>query len=158
MLSRDDLKSIVILSYLKDEMLDKLVPIVDVMMFHEDDTVFREGDMANRFYMLKRGKILLEKRISDKITVSVGSIKAGFSFGWSSMLDGDSYTSDAIAAETCEVYTFRREKIIRLLNEDHSMGYLMTQRLLQVVKKRLDHRTEQFLRAIEHHPDTNVLF
>jgi len=158
MVSRDDLKSIVILSYLKDEMLDKLLSIVDAMMFHEDETIFKEGDMAERFFMLKRGKILLEKRISDEITVSVGSVKAGFSFGWSSMLEGDAYKSDAISADTCEVFSFRREKIIRLLNEDHSMGYLLNQRLLQVVKKRLDHRTEQFLRAIEHHPDTKVLF
>lgn len=158
MVSREDLKSIVILSYLKDNMLDKLLPIIDVMMFHEDDVIFQENDMAVRFYMLKRGKILLEKRISDKITISVGSVKAGYSFGWSTMLEGEAYQSDAIAAETSEVYSFRREKISRLLSEDHSMGFLMSQRLLQVVKKRLDHRTEQFLRAIESHPDTKVLF
>lgn len=130
MVSWDDLKSIVILSYLKDEMLDKLLPIVDAMMFHEDETIFKEGDMAERFCMLKRGKILLEKRISDEITVSVGSVKADFSFGWSSMLEGDAYKSDAIAAGACEVFSFRRKKIVRLLNEDHSMGYLMNQRLL----------------------------
>ena len=158
MISRDDLKSIVVLSYLNDKMLDKLLPIIDVMMFQEEDVVFQEGDMAVRFYMIKRGKILLEKRLSDKITVSVGSVKANYSFGWSAMLEGESYKSDAIAAETSEIYSVQREKAARLFNEDHSMGFLVSQRLLQVVKKRLDHRTEQFIRAIENHPDTKALF
>lgn len=158
MVSIEDLKSIVILRHLDGNMLDGLLPIVDVMMYHEEDIVFHEGDMADRFYMLKRGKILLEKRISEHITVSLGSVKAGYSFGWSAMMDGHEYQSDAICSEACEVFSFRREKILRLLNDDRSMGYLVNQRLLGVMKSRLDHRTQQFLRAIENHPDTKVLF
>lgn len=158
MLTRDDLKQIVVLSYLKDYMLDKLLPIVDVMMFDEQDVIFREYDSAGRFYMLKRGKVLLEKRISEDVTVSVGSVKAGFSFGWSSMLNGEAYTSDAICAESCEVYSIRGEKLSKILNEDQAMGYILTQRLLRIVKKRLDHRTEQFLRSIQTHPEIRELF
>jgi len=158
MLTREDLKQIVILSYLKDNMLDKLLPIVDVMMFDEQDVIFKEGDTANRFFMLKRGKVLLEKRISDEVTISVGSVKAGFSFGWSSMLDGEAYTSDAICAEWCEVFSIRGEKLTKLLNEDHSMGFLLTQRLLRVIKNRLDHRTEQFLRSVQNHPEIKAFF
>jgi len=157
MVPKEDLKQIVILGYLDDQMLEKLQPFIDLLIFHENDVVFREEDMADRFYMLKRGKILLEKQISEKITISVGSVKAGFSFGWSSMLDGESYTTDAICAETCEVFSVKRERLLNLLSTDHSMGYLMTQRLLRVVKKRLDHRTEQFLRAIKNHPDMKAL-
>lgn len=157
MVSREDLKQIVILNYLKDQMLDKLVPLVDQMVFHENDIIFKEGDLADRLFMLKRGKILLEKRLSEKITVSVGAVKPGFSFGWSSMLDGESYTSDSVCAETCEVFSVRREKMLNLMNEDPALGYIFTQRLLRVVKKRLDHRTEQFLRAIQNHPDIQSL-
>jgi len=158
MVSREELKQIVILAYLNDQMLDKLMPLVDQMMFHQNDVIFKEGDMADRFYMLKRGKVLLEKRLSEKITVSVGSVKAGFSFGWSGVLDDGTYTSDAVCAETCEVFSVRREKILNLMNEDHSIGYIFTQRLLRVIKKRLDHRTEQFIRAIQNHPDIQSLF
>lgn len=153
MVSRDDLKRIVILTYLNDPMLDKLVPIIDFLRFEERDAVFREGDIADRFFMLRRGKVLLEKRISDKITVSVGTVKAGFSFGWSAMLDGGPYTSDAICSEPCEVFSVRREKILPMMDADPTLGYIISQRLLRVIKKRLDMRTEQFLRAISTHPD-----
>lgn len=158
MVSREDLKQIVILGYLQDQMLDKLTPIVDQMMYHQDDNIFKEGDMADRFYMLKRGKVLLEKRLSEKVAVSVGAVKAGFSFGWSAMLDDGAYTSDAVCAETSEVLSVRREKMLNLMNEDPSLGYIFTQRLLRIIKKRLDHRTEQFLRAIQSHPDIQSLF
>jgi CRP-like cAMP-binding protein len=158
MVSREELKQIVILAYLDDRMLDKLMPLVDQMMYDQNDVIFKEGDMADRFYMLKRGKILLEKRLSEKITVSVGAVKTGFSFGWSSMLDGGVYTSDAVCAETCEVFSVRREKMLNLMNEDHSLGYIFTQRLMHIIKKRLDHRTEQFLRAITDQPDIQSLF
>ena len=73
MLSIEDLKRVVILSYLNDELLEKLLPAIDFLRFEERDSVFLEGDIADRFYMLRRGKILLEKRTSDKITVSVGT-------------------------------------------------------------------------------------
>ena len=158
MVSREELKQIVILAHLDDRMLDKLMPFVDQMMYDQNDVIFKEGDMADRFYMLKRGKILLEKRLSEKITVSVGAVKTGFSFGWSSMLDDGAYTSDAVCAETCEVFSVRREKMLHLMNEDHSLGYIFTQRLMHIIKKRLDHRTEQFLRSITEHPDIRSLF
>lgn len=154
----EDLKRIVILSYVTDDMLNKLVPIIDILKYDEREAIFKEGDIAERFYMLRRGKILLEKRISDKITVSVGSVKAGYSFGWSAMLDGGPYTSDAICAEPCEIFSVRREKILPLMDTDPPLGYIISQRLIRVIKKRLDLRTEQFIRAIQNHPDLQSFF
>jgi CRP-like cAMP-binding protein len=158
MVSKEELKQIAILSYLTDEMLDKMLPIIDVLRFDEQEIIFREGDFADRFFMVKRGKVLLELRVSDKATVSVGSVKPGFSFGWSAMLDSGAYTTDAVCAEATELYSARREKILNLFNNDHSMGYVMTQRLIRIMKKRLDIRTEQFIRLIKNHPDMQHLF
>ncbi|MCF8029107.1 MAG: cyclic nucleotide-binding domain-containing protein, partial [Desulfobacteraceae bacterium] len=87
MATKESLRSIQILEDLTDEMLDKLLPFIETHHFEERDTIFREGDRTGKFYMLKKGKVLLEKRISGKITISIASIKPGFSFGWSAMLD-----------------------------------------------------------------------
>ena len=38
------------------------------------------------------------------------------------------------------------------------MGYIISQRLLRVIKKRLDLQTEQLLRAISHHADLETFF
>ncbi len=158
MVTNEDLKKIVMLGYMTDEMREKLCPMVDVLNFEEREMVFRQGDHADRFYMLRRGKILFEQKMSDEITVAVGSVKPGYSFGWSSMLDGKSYTSEAVCAEACQVYSVRGRKMKQLLDSDLQMGSIFYQRLLRVVKSRLDHRTEQFVQVIRHHPDLRSLF
>jgi CRP-like cAMP-binding protein len=158
MITNEDLKQIVMLTYLTDPMLDRLAQIVDVLKFDKDEFVFRVREPAERFYMLTIGKILLEQRISDKVTTIVGSIKPGYSFGWSAMVEGGTYSADAICDEPCEVFSFKREKINKLFHQDPEMGFLIHQRLLVILKKRLDYRTEQFQQAIRHHPDMQKLF
>lgn len=153
MISRKDLKQIIMLGYLTDEMIDKLIPITDQLLFGTDEVIFRQGDKANRFYMLKQGKVLLELKIDANITVIISSIKAGYAFGWSSMLDDENYTVDALCSEPCEILSFRADKVKQLFEQDHSLGYIMSQRLLRIIKKRYDIRTEQFLKTITHHPD-----
>ena len=145
------------LGYLTDEMLDKLIPITELLSFDKNEYIFRQGDRARRLYMLLQGKVLLEQEITDKITVSVSAIKPGFSFGWSAMLDEELFTTDAICAEPCKILSFREKKIKALCETDHSLGYIMSQRLLRIMKKRYDIRTEQFLKTIRHHPEISRL-
>ncbi|MGD8833523.1 MAG: cyclic nucleotide-binding domain-containing protein [Desulfobacteraceae bacterium] len=153
MITIDDLKQIVMLGYLTDEMLEKLVPITDLLLFDENEFIFRQGDKSDRLYMLKEGKVLLELEVSDNITVFVSAIKQGHTFGWSAMLDEAAYTVSALCSEQCQVLSFRAEKLKALLEHDHTMGYILSQRLLVILKKRYDIRTEQFIKTITHHPD-----
>ena len=146
------------MGHLTDAMLEGLQPHIHVLNFAEGEVIFKEGDTADQFYLLKKGKVLLEKKMSEKITLYFGAVKEGYSFGWSAMLDGGSYTSYAICAEPCEVFSLKRGIILDLMDKDHDMGYIFTQRLLRVIKARLDHRTEQFLRSIMNQPDLQNLF
>ena len=157
MIAREDLKQIVMMGYLTDEMLDKVISITDLQHFDKREFIFRQGENAQRFYMLKEGKVILEQKITDKIAVSVSAIKTGYSFGLSAMLNGEVYNLDAVCAEPCKVFSFREDKIKALFEEDHSLGYIMSQRLLHVMKKRYDIRTEQFLKTLRHHPEISSL-
>jgi CRP-like cAMP-binding protein len=157
MITIDDLKQIVMLGYLTDQMLEKLVPITDLLLFDKNEFIFRQGDKSDRLYMLKKGKVLLELDVSDNITVFVSSIKPGYAFGWSAMIDEATYTVRALCSERCQVLSFRAEKLKTLLEYDHTMGYILCQRLLVIMKKRYDIRTEQFIKTITHHPDIAAL-
>ena len=158
MLSYDDVRDIIILSHLSDAMLDTIIPSLDILQYEEDDIIFQEGDPADRLFFLKRGKVLLEKRISDKISFSIGAVKPGYSFGWSSVLGaGMGYTTLTLCAEPCQVYSVRSDKIRNFLEKDHEMASIFYQRLLWVVKNRLDHRTSQFVTVLRNHPDIESL-
>jgi CRP-like cAMP-binding protein len=157
MIAREDLKQINILGYLTDEMLDKLIPITELLHFDKGELIFRQGEKSRRFYMLKEGKVILEQRITDKIAVSLSAIKPGSSFGWSAMLDEEEYTIDAVCAEPCKVFSLRDEQIKALFEKDHSLGFKMSLRLLHIIKRRYDVRTEQFIKTLRHHPEISSL-
>lgn len=158
MITREDLKQIVMLTYLTDSMLDNLAKIVDSQKFDKGEIVFREKEPSERFYMLKSGQVLLEQRISDQVTVCISSIKPGYSFGWSAIMENEYYTADAICEEPSEILSFTSEQIQKLFKQDPVMGLQMHRRLLVIIKKRLNIRTEQFRKAIMNHPDMKSLF
>ena len=158
MVTTEDLKKIVIMTHLKDDMLNRVISITDVLTFEDQEIIFRQGDIADRFNLVKRGKVLLEQRLAEKITVSVGSIKPGFAFGWSTMIEEGYYTTDAVCAEPCEIYSMKGDKIRALCDKDPYMGYLLSRRLLVILKKRYDHRTDQFIKVLKHNPDMKELF
>jgi CRP-like cAMP-binding protein len=158
MVTKEDLKQIVMLRYLSEDMLEKMADIVDVLRFDKDEIIFKQNEPAKRFYMLVKGNVLLEQAVSDNVTACVGAIKPGFSFGWSAMIEDALYTTDAVCAEPTEVLSFKRDKMTKLFEEDPEMGYRMHQRLLVIIKKRYDYRTEQFRQAIMNHPDMQELF
>jgi CRP-like cAMP-binding protein len=154
----EDLRDIVIMRHLNDDMLEKFQSHIDILHFEEEDLVFQEGDPAERFFILKYGKILLEKKIGEKISFAIGAIKPGYSFGWSAMLEeGAGYTTRTVCAEHCEVYSMRSAKLKSMLTENPQIGFLFMQRLLWVVKNRLDHRTSQFMTVLRNHPDIENL-
>ncbi len=157
MISVKDLKQFVMLGYLSDDMLKHLVPITEMLVYEENEIVFRQGEAADRLFLLKKGKVLLEQRITDTLTVSLSAIKPGFSFGWSAMLENGRYSTDAICTEACEAFSFRETKIKKIMEQNHSIGFIISQRLLYVLKKRYDARTEQFIKTIKLHPDISNL-
>ena len=158
MITRESLKHIVMLTYLTDPMLDKLAHIVDFLKFDKGEIIFREKEPAGRFYMLKAGHIILEQRISEQLTACIASIKPGFSFGWSAMMDNATYTVDAVCEAPSEAFSFKSERFRMLIQQDPELGLRIYQRLMVIIKKRLDIRTEQFRQAIMHHPDMQPLF
>lgn len=154
----NDLKKIMILRYLTDAMIEKLIPLIDQLHFNQDDIVFRQNEPADRFYMVKSGKIILEQEITPDVTVCVGSIKPSYSFGWSAMIKNARYHSDATCVEPSDVYSFQYQKIQDLLSTDPDMGFRLYQRLLVILKKRYDKRTEQLRQTVLSHEDMGKLF
>jgi CRP-like cAMP-binding protein len=147
----------VMLGYLTDDMLDQLIPITEMHQCEKQEFVFHQGDQADRFYFVMQGKVLLEQHISPNISITLSAIDPRYSFGWSALLDSEVYTTDALCAEPCQLLSFRAVKIKTLFEQNHSLGYIMSQRLLRVIQKRYQIRTEQFIKVIRHHPDLGSL-
>ncbi|MBF0390405.1 MAG: cyclic nucleotide-binding domain-containing protein, partial [Desulfamplus sp.] len=76
MIKKSDLQKNEFMKFLTDEMLEKIIPIIDVMEVESREIIFNEGDPAENFYLVKSGQILLEQKISKDILVNVSAIEA----------------------------------------------------------------------------------
>ncbi len=73
------------------------------------------------------------------------------------MLGDEKFTLDTVCGEPCEVLSIRAKTLLAMLEEDHSMGYRLMQRLMHMLKRRLDARTELLLKLLSNHPDIQPL-
>jgi CRP/FNR family cyclic AMP-dependent transcriptional regulator len=153
MVPLEDLKTIYLMQRLTDPLLEKVRPMVESRFYEDRDVIFREGEKAQGFFMLLKGKILLEVQASEAMMIVLGAIKPGYSFGWSGLIPGEAYTTYAIAAEPSEVLVMEGGRFLGLMEEDHAIGFRIMQGVVNILKKRLERRTDQFLRTLRRHPD-----
>ncbi len=154
MVSIGELKQIYLLQRLTDQMIERISPHIEVAHYGEKEVIVEQGQKASRLFMLRKGKAILKVDASEAITISLGSIKPGYSFGWSSILPGQlAYTSSVVAAEPCEVYSVSGEKFYEFLSEDRDMGFRIMEGVARILENRLERRTSQFLKALSRHID-----
>jgi len=157
MITKSELKKDEFLESLTDEMLEKFIPLTEEWSVESGEIIFSEGDSADNFFMVKKGKILLEQKISEDIIATVGTVDPGESFGLSVLLDEPRRLMTAICSETATVYAIHKNSLLDLMDEDHSMGYFIMKQAARVLNTRLILRTEQFLRSMHTHPDIHEL-
>ncbi|MBF0209829.1 MAG: cyclic nucleotide-binding domain-containing protein [Desulfamplus sp.] len=157
MIKKSDLQKNEFMKFLTDEMLEKIIPIIDVMEVESREIIFNEGDPTEHFYLVKSGEILLEQKLTKDILVNVGSIKAGEAFGFAVLLHNDQRSLAAICNEAATLFVIKRGDLLALMEKDNKMGYLIMKHAAKVIHRRWVKRTEQFLRALKSHPDIKAL-
>ncbi len=159
MVEIDELKNIYIMKRLTDEMLQRIRPLSKMYTYQDRDVIFREGEEAEYFCMLYSGKVLLEVSASPVMDITLGTIYPGYSFGWSALMPPPSYyTTHAISSGQSEVIKIPGKELQRMMEEDYELGYRILRGIVTILKKRLEKRTEQFLKTLRSHPDIQKPF
>ena len=70
--------------------------------FVPNEIIFREGDPANRFYLIHTGKVVLEAHVADGDRVLIETLGAGGVLGWSWLFPPYYWHFDARAVEATE--------------------------------------------------------
>ncbi|MBW1798952.1 MAG: cyclic nucleotide-binding domain-containing protein [Deltaproteobacteria bacterium] len=157
MVSIEDLKKISVLDNLTQPMLENMRPLTQLNLFGERHVIFEAGQEANYFYMLLKGKVILEVEASEVIMISLEAIKPGYSFGWSALLPGSRYNAYAICVEPCEMMAVPGGGFLEFLDKDQTIGYKFMKRVASILEARVERRTGQFLKVMSKHPDLQKL-
>ncbi len=156
MLTKDDLKGLLGHTFdLTDAQVETLLPMAEEREAANDEVLYNQGDPAEHFFLLVEGKVILEADVAPSVSASLNSVKPGYVFGWTAAIGGQ-HELRARAVEASDILAFDGEALIRLMREDHDLGYRIMSAMLRLLKNRLDTRTHQFLRILGRHPDLKL--
>ena len=115
--------------------IKKIMDVSTTESYEPKDLLFQQGDLANHFYILLKGRV---KITLGEIGQSVYIVShAGEAFGWSSLIDRETYTASAECMTPVKLLRFDQEKVLKILEEDPTNGLVFFKRLAGILGNRL---------------------
>ena len=113
--------------------------------FAAGESIFREGDPANRFYLIQSGAVALESFSAGKGRILIETLHGGDVLGWSWLFPPYYWHFDARALEPTEAVFIYGTPLREECEEDHELGYELFKRLAAVMLDRLQATRRQIL-------------
>jgi CRP/FNR family transcriptional regulator, cyclic AMP receptor protein len=113
--------------------------------FKTGQTILREGEFANRCYLIETGKVVLESVGCFGEPLLIEAIGAGDLLGWSWMFPPYVWHFTACAIEPTTAIFFYGTILREYCEKDHSLGYELLKRISAVMIKRLQAAHKQML-------------
>ena len=105
--------------------------------FKKGQTILREGEFANRFYLIESGKVVLEALNGSGEAQAIETIGSGDLLGWSWMFPPYTWQFTARAVEPTAAIFFYGTILREYCEKEHSLGYELLKRMSAVMVKRL---------------------
>jgi len=113
--------------------------------FKKGETILREGEFANRFYLVESGKAVLESLDVSRERLIIETIASGDLLGWSWMFPPYTWQFTARAVEPTVAIFFYGTILREYCEKDHSLGYELLKRMSAVMVKRLQAARKKML-------------
>ena len=147
MLELNKMKEIILFSYFKDSMLEKIAEVTTITEFRAGTYIFKRGDDAHILYSVINGEVGLQLDINNVTHIPVNTITQGMTFGFSALVDTKEkrYTTSAQALKDTKLFNLKATDLETLFHQDHELGLLFMKRIAKIIKTRLQNRNRQFL-------------
>jgi len=130
---------------LESQYIKLLVGCASNVRFNAGQYVFREGEEANQFYMIRQGKVALEIHAAERGPITVQTIGEGDVLGWSWLIPPYRWRFDARAMELTRAIALDGKCLRDKSEEDHSLGYELLKRFSNIIVERLEATRLQLL-------------
>ena len=105
--------------------------------FAAGQQLFREGEPADTFYVLRHGVVTLEMRVPARRPLVIETVHDGDVVGWSWLVPPYRWAFDARAAEPTAAVALDGACLREKCREDPALGFELLQRFSQVMVERL---------------------
>jgi CRP/FNR family transcriptional regulator, cyclic AMP receptor protein len=99
--------------------------------------LFEDGHSATRFWLLQSGQVTLDLHVPGQGRVAIETIGMGELVGWSWLFPPYKWAFGAVAVSPVEAFEFDARAVRACCAADPALGYELSQRLAQVVARRL---------------------
>lgn len=123
---------------LAPEHLDTIAGCARNAVYQPGEFIFKEGENANEFFLLRFGKVALEIYIPHVGGVTIQTIEEGSVFGWSWIFPPYRWHYDARALELTRTLVMDGQCLREKIEKDKVLGYELMRRFAQVMKDRLE--------------------
>lgn len=130
--------------------LDKVAVASQELVLGAGETVFREGQGADKLHFLLAGSIALRVAIMsrpDSLTVSFVS-QPYQCFGWSGIVPPHHYTATAHCEEECRILVVPAEEFMEIIATHPVDGFKIMQRVAEIISDRLRNSRQALLKTL----------
>lgn len=114
-------------------------------VFRTGSYLFRQGEAADKFYLLREGLVTLEAYVPGRPPIAIESIEAGEIIGWSWLVAPYKWSLDARASGTARTISVDGACLRGKIEADRVLGYELYKRFLPVMARRLATNRERMV-------------
>jgi CRP/FNR family transcriptional regulator, cyclic AMP receptor protein len=131
------LRDVPVFAGLASEQLTLLAGCASNVHFDEGQVLFREGDSADTFYVVRHGSVALETFVPARGAVTIETLEAGEVVGWSWLFAPYRWHFDGRALSAVRATAFDGACLRGKCEDDPRLGYELMSRFAQVLIERL---------------------
>ncbi len=109
------------------------------------ELLLQEGEPAERFFLIRRGRVALEIHAPGRGGIRVETLHDGEAVGWSWLFAPYRWQLDARALEPCSLVSFDGACLRGKCEADHELGYELMKRFAENMVDRLQATRLQLL-------------
>jgi CRP/FNR family transcriptional regulator, cyclic AMP receptor protein len=138
---------------LDDWQLERLAMHAQRSMFHAGNRVFREGDPADRMWLIVSGRVDIITDVPGRGEVVVDTLGPGAVLGWSWLMPPHRWRFGATAIETTHTVELDGSSVRQLCHNDPSVGLPLALGIIRVVTDRLQATRRRLATGYHDQPD-----
>ena len=130
---------------LDDSFINLMVGCASNVRFNKGVYIFREGDPADTFYLVREGKVAVEVLTPQRQPILVATLGEGEILGWSWILPPYQWKHNARALTNMRAIALDGKCLRKKCEENHDLGYEVLKRFARIIEQRLESTRLQLL-------------
>ncbi|MEL6525840.1 MAG: cyclic nucleotide-binding domain-containing protein [Chloroflexota bacterium] len=138
------LKQVDIFRGFSDEQREKIVSIIHTETFSAGATICKQGDSADKLYIISSGQVEILTRDSQGEDTSVVYLGIGQTIGEMTLVDEGTRSATVVAVDDpTQLFSIENDALVQLCETNTGIGFYLMRNIAQDLSFKLRHNAQQ---------------